>query len=74
MRLAKVDPWLDLLTEVAGRMSDSQANVILRMVTAFREAISSRGSNPLNTIDVLNKMIDDSNAEIKEESDKAFWS
>jgi Ca-activated chloride channel family protein len=73
-QLKRAQQWLTLLEELASHMTDSQASVILRMVTSFGSALeSSVGENGLDTIDVLNGMIEDSNEEILEEERKAFW-
>ena len=74
LMLENTEPWLELLREVAGRLSDSQSHVVLRMVRAFKDAFDNGVSNGrFETIDVLNQMIDDSNAQIRLEERKAFW-
>ena len=75
LMLENTEPWLELLREVAGRLSDSQSHVVLRMVRAFKDAFDNGALNGrFETIDVLNQMIDDSNAQIRSEERKAFWS
>ena len=74
LMLENTEPWLELLREVAGRLSDSQSHVVLRMVRAFKDAFDNGVLNGrFETIDVLNQMIDDSNAQIRLEERKAFW-
>ena len=72
--IAHAEVWFTLLIEVADKLSDSQANVVLRMEAAFREAFSNWGSKAMNTKDVLNEMIEDCNQEIEDENREAFWS
>ncbi len=67
MSIKRLNNRLDWLREVAAHFSDTQSNLLLRIVGVLERKIGSFAQIHIDLIDILNEMIDYTNARIRKE-------